>query len=327
MSFTNSEDKSDEIENIWKIILDFANSWRLSFARIFKVWKWRWRRPARMEAACCSKKTCRLPFSSSLSEAVTLTYFEFSLGSSTNRRKMVGQEEGNRNSVTDSQQQWNQWQLLDSILPTGGFAHSLGLEAAIQARIVNGPQDLYKFVILVLENVGSLLLPFVHTMTIAHNEKTWHKLDRMLDAMLSNETARKASTAQGSALLRVAATVFTEITPLKLMRERSVSSNSRMSFHHAPIFGLVCGLLGFDLRTSQRAYVFIAMRDVLSAATRLSVIGPQAAAILQHQITPIAEEILNKWIDRNVEDACQTAPVLDVIQGCHPYLFSKLFCS
>lgn len=222
--------------------------------------------------------------------------------------------------------QWSQWQLLDSILPTGGFAHSCGLEAAIQARIVSGPEDLRIFVTHLLENTASLLLPFVYSATLLPNLENWNKLDRLLDAMLTNEVGRKASVTQGSALMRVAATVFTEIPCLKTMRDASLGSGA-VSFHHAPIFGIIFGLLGLDGGTSQRAYMFIIMRDVISAATRLNLVGPLGAAVMQHQLAPVAEAIVVKWMDRAVEEACQTAPLLDTIQGCHGYLFSRLFCS
>nr|POE98957.1 urease accessory protein f [Quercus suber] len=144
--------------------------------------------------------------------------------------------------------------------------------------------------------------------------------------MLTNEVGRKASIAQGSALIRVAAAVFSEIPSLKSMRDTSLGSGV-ISFHHAPIFGLICGLLGLDSRTSQRAYLFITMRDVISAATRLNLVGPMGAAVLQHQIVLLAEAILEKWMDRNAEEACQTIPLLDTVQGCHGYLFSRMFCS
>lgn len=222
--------------------------------------------------------------------------------------------------------QWSQWQLLDSILPTGGFAHSFGLEAAIQAHLVSGPEDLRAYVIHVLQNTGSLLLPYVYSCTIFPDLEMWHKLDRMLDATLTNEVGRKASILQGSALMRVAAAVYLEIPSLKSMRNASLSSGS-LSFHHAPIFGLVCGLLGIDADTSQKAYMFITMRDVISAATRLNLVGPLGAAVLQHQVSIVAEDLSKKWMNRTVEEACQTSPLLDTIQGCHGYLFSRLFCS
>ncbi|KAJ9699073.1 hypothetical protein PVL29_007922 [Vitis rotundifolia] len=210
---------------------------------------------------------------------------------------------------TNALLQWNQWQLLDSILPTGGFAHSCGLEAAFQAHMISG-----------------LLLPFVYSSNMSPNLETWHKLDRMLDATLTNEVARKASIAQGSALMRVSATVFSEVPSLKMMRSNSLGSGT-VAFHHAPIFGLVCGLLGLDAGISQRAYMFITMRDVISAATRLNLIGPLGAAKLQHDIAIAAEDMSKKWMNRTFEEACQTAPLLDTVQGCHAYLFSRLFCS
>lgn len=221
---------------------------------------------------------------------------------------------------------WSQWQLLDSILPTGGFAHSYGLEAAMQSRIVNNQEDLRLFLIQVVDNIGSLLLPFVYCASRSPEAAAWVKLDQLLDATLTNEVGRKASTSQGSALLRVAASVFTEIQPLQDLRRTFLGSTS-VSFHHAPIFGLICGLVGFDSETTQRAYMFVAMRDVISAATRLNLIGPLAASVLQHQVAPDAEKMLQKWRDRDVSEASQTAPLLDALQGCHAYMFSRLFCS
>ena len=236
-------------------------------------------------------------------------------------------EEAPSNAVGVNQSlHWTQWQILDSILPTGGFAHSYGLEAAMQSRMVNNQEDLRSFVIQVLENTGSLLLPFVYCASKSPDTAAWVKIDQLLEATLTNEVVRKASTSQGSALLRVAASVFTEIQALQDLRRTFLGSKS-VSFHHAPIFGLICGLVGFDGEMAQRAYMFVTMRDVFSAATRLNLIGPLAASVLQHQVAPDAERMVQKWRDRDVTEASQTAPLLDALQGCHAYMFSRLFCS
>ncbi|PRQ55253.1 hypothetical protein RchiOBHm_Chr1g0322541 [Rosa chinensis] len=50
--------------------------------------------------------------------------------------------------------------------------------------------------------------------------------------------------------------------------------------------------------------MFITMRDVMSAATRLNLVGPLGAAVLQHHIAPISEAILNQCKDLLVEEAC-----------------------
>ncbi|PKA63817.1 KH domain-containing protein [Apostasia shenzhenica] len=221
---------------------------------------------------------------------------------------------------------WSQWQLLDSFLPTGGFAHSYGLEAAIQAHFVLGPNDLHTFTLNVLDNVGGLLLPFVCAATKTFDLETWLKLDKLLEATLTNEISRKASLLQGSALMRVAASVFHEIPSLKKFRETALATGDAL-FHHATVFGLVCGFLGFGSKFSQRAYMYMVMRDVLSAATRLNLIGPMGAAVLQHRMASDVEQMVRRWMDRQVEEACQTTPLLDTIQGCHGYLFSRLFCS
>jgi urease accessory protein len=52
------------------------------------------------------------------------------------------------------------WQLLDSAFPAGGFAHSMGLEAAFQIANINSG-TLASFIKQTLINVCTSILPFV----------------------------------------------------------------------------------------------------------------------------------------------------------------------
>src|SRR6266481_9350644 len=90
---------------------------------------------------------------------------------------------------------WLIWQLIDSAFPTGGFAHSAGLEAAWQHGEVRNSGELVSFREASLQQLGRAALPFV---TTAFDEpERIAQLDQLCEAFTSNHVANRASRLQG----------------------------------------------------------------------------------------------------------------------------------
>ena len=86
---------------------------------------------------------------------------------------------------------WIALQLADASFPTGGFAHSGGLEAAHQAGALSGPGVLAHFLDDALWAAGHLTLPFV---AAAHADPgALVALDLAHDAALRSPVANRAS--------------------------------------------------------------------------------------------------------------------------------------
>jgi urease accessory protein len=66
---------------------------------------------------------------------------------------------------------------------------------------------------------------------------------------------------------------------------------------------------------------------VLSAAVRLGVVGSYDAQRLQSECAAWSSHVLRRYRDSGPHDLAQSAPVLDVLQGAHDRLYSRLFQS
>jgi urease accessory protein len=217
------------------------------------------------------------------------------------------------------------WQLADSAFPTGGFAHSTGLEAAWQHGEVRNRDDLFSFLDSSLLQLGQSALPFV---TAAHQEpERLEELDRLCDAFTTNHVANRASRAQGRALLSAVERIFkseirnqkSEIPPLEILPPSFA--------HFAPVFGATTRQLDLPRATATRLFFFNHLRGLLAAAVRLNIIGPMEAQSLQHHITGRAEAIRARCAILTIHDLAQTSPLLDLWQGAHDRLYSRLFQS
>ncbi|KAF1851128.1 uncharacterized protein K460DRAFT_270695 [Cucurbitaria berberidis CBS 394.84] len=244
--------------------------------------------------------------------------------------------------------------LSDSALPLGSFAFSSGLESYLAHHKPSPPSasqlpNFHTFLRLSLSTLASTALPYVLT-TYRHPEEI-ERLDNDFDASTPCTVARRASIAQGRALLAVWDRSFkTQYNDAAADANRhdtngSMGSNvavkalagfssalrtsEYINVHLAPLWGLVTKVLSIPLHESAYIFLFSHARAVVSAAVRASVMGPyQAQAVLasselQNRIRGLVDQAWHK----TVEDAGQSVPVMDLWVGRHEKLYSRIFNS
>jgi len=203
-------------------------------------------------------------------------------------------------------------QLADGSFPSGGFAHSAGLEASLQ---IGGLEAIEGFLDDAIVAARESTLPFVRAACV--DAKRLAEIDDTFDATVPLEVPNRASRAQGRSFASAAARIF----DLHAIAEHA----RRGPAHHAPIFGAVFGALGVGADDTASAYLHGAIRGVLSAAVRLNLVGPLEAQRLLAARAPAMRAAISSA--RDVGDVAQTAPLVELWGALHDQLDARLFQS
>ena len=215
---------------------------------------------------------------------------------------------------------WLLFQLSDSALPTGGFSHSGGLEAAKQQELIE-PSELRSFVRDALWQAGHFGLPLL---SAAHDDPAGlPRLDQRADAFLTSHVANRASRTQGRAFLHTCARIF----PEQLSALRDAAEASALRQHLAPVYGASMRALDVDRAVAQQLFLSQMLRSLLFAAVRLGLAGTHQAQRLQWQLAPMLDEVLRACADLREDEIAQTAPLADLVGSMHDRLYSRLFQS
>ncbi len=205
------------------------------------------------------------------------------------------------------------WQLADSAFPGGGFAHSLGLEAAWQHGEIRNEVELAGYLEISLRQAACSSVPFV---TAVYDDPTsLPDVDRRADIWLINPVANRASRLQGRALHSSAWRIF------------RVSLENTPFRHLSPVLGALLKSMSFSRLDSVRLSLFLHLRGLLSAAVRLGIVGPLEAQSIQFDRQRLLEDLVVTSGKLSLNDVSQMAPLHDIWQANHDRLTSRLFQS
>ncbi len=217
---------------------------------------------------------------------------------------------------------WLLWQLIDSAFPVGAFAHSGGLEAAVQLGEVKDATQVRAFVAAAVQSSANLLGPVV--VEVVRSPERYVPTDALLDVLLRNPVANKASRSQGQAMLATAQDVW----GCQMLGDARAGLRRNEWFGHLPVaFGLVCASLHLDDLSAIDAFLFSQMRSILSAAVRLGVAGSREAQRLQVELSVERPTLLRIALSTPLDRAAQTSPLIELLQAQHDRLYSRLFVS
>jgi urease accessory protein len=219
----------------------------------------------------------------------------------------------------DSANDFVLWQLADSAFPTGGFAHSAGLEAAWHHGELRDETELESFLDASLLQFGHGSFPF---MTAAYRQPArLNEFDRIFDTFSLNHVANRASRAQGRAYFTTTRRIFG-------LSELEIAHKEQPPFFHlAPVSGFITRSLEINLDSACGLFVFQHLRGLIASAVRLGVVGPLQGQAIQHRMQSRAKEVLLRCRDLSISRISQTSPLLDLWQARHDSLYSRLFQS
>lgn len=216
---------------------------------------------------------------------------------------------------------------VDSFFPSGGYAFSSGLEAAVQGGAVRNVEELSRFVVESLTTgIGereAVAVGLAHGAYVSGTLEIAFKTDRELEAMKLGRESRTASRQMGRQVIRLAAD---QLARQPLLEDYLAAVEAeRTPGHLAVSTGLTLAVAGWSKEDSIAAFLYQTATGFVSAAMKLLPIGQREGQRLLENWIEVIERVSHKAAHQRVLHSW--SPVQDIYAMRHSRLESRLFRS
>ena len=215
---------------------------------------------------------------------------------------------------------------IDSFFPSGGFAFSSGLEAAVQDGAVRNAEDLSQYVTDLLwgglgarEGVAARL---GHRTAVTGRLDLAIAADRELDAMKLGREGRLASKQMGRQMMKAG---DDGTAPAIVSRFARALEDGRTPGHLPVCLGVLLGGRGWGAQATVAAFLYHSATGLLSAGLRLLPMGQQEAQRLLTGWLPVIEAVSHQA--SRTGSMASAAPLHDIYGMRHGRLEWRLFRS
>ncbi len=221
----------------------------------------------------------------------------------------------------------NGLRFVDSFFPSGGYAFSSGLEAAVQGGAVRNAEELSRYVVeLLTTGIGereAVAVGLAHEASASGSLETATAVDRELEAMKLGYESRTASRQMGRQVIRLAASQQAR-HPLIEDYLAAVEAE-RTPGHLAVSLGLTLAAAGWSKEDSIAAFLYQSATGFVAAAMKLLPIGQREGQRLLESWLAVIERVSHHTAHRRVLQ--YWSPIQDIYAMRHSRLESRLFRS
>lgn len=221
----------------------------------------------------------------------------------------------------------NGLRFVDSFFPSGGYAFSSGLEAAVQGGAVRNAEELSRYVVeSLMTGIGereAVAVGLAHDACVSGVLEIALKADQELEAMKLGRESRTASRQMGRQVIRLAANQHARQS---LIEDYLAAVEAEQTPGHLALsFGLTLAAAGWSKEETIAAFLYQTATGFVAAAMKLMPIGQREGQWLLESWIEVIERVSHNAAHQ--QRLQSWSPVQDIYAMRHSRLESRLFRS